>query len=149
MAITPNNAFVAGQVLTAQEQNNFPRGVVALTSNTTTTITSNILVGLNTTYTFEAGRTYKISTAGQWTIVTSGSIILEILVDGTVVQRYFDSRFAAFGANFLNANGFWVGSVAAGSKQVQVKITVVSGTAGNSATATSPNQLVIEDIGTA
>jgi len=147
MAITPNSTFVSGAVLTAVQQNNFGRGVVALTSNATQTITASVLVGLNTTYTFEAGRTYKISTANVWGI--TGDIILSIGVGGVQVQRYFDSRFATRNSNYLNASGFWVGSVAAGSKTVDISVTTLSGVTFNDATATEPNQLIIEDIGTA
>jgi len=122
-------------------------GVVALTSNATQTITSGILVGLNTTYTFEAGRTYKISTANGWSI--TGDILLAIGVGGVTVQRYFDSRFATRNSTFLNVSGFWVGSVAAGSKTVDISVVTLSGVTYNTGTATGPNQLIIEDIGTA
>ena len=36
MAINPNTDFTAGAVLTAAQQNRFPRGVVALTFDTAT-----------------------------------------------------------------------------------------------------------------
>jgi hypothetical protein len=147
MAITPNTTFVSGAILTAAQQNNFSRGIVAYTSNTTTTITSGILVGLNTTYTFEAGRTYRISTAGQWSF--SGEILVNIQINGTTVQRIFDSRFAARSSTFGNIQGFWVGTVAAGSKQVTLNVNTLSGTTTNVAAATEPNQMIIEDIGTA
>jgi hypothetical protein len=148
MAITPNTTFVSGAILTAAQQNNFPRGVVALTSNATQTITAGVLVGLNTTYTFEAGRTYKISTSSGWTV--SGDILLEIYIAGVSVQRYVDTRSKVTSAGlFAQFNGFWVGSVAAGSKQVTIVVTVLSGAGLNVATTANPNQLVIEDIGTA
>lgn len=147
MAITPNTTFVSGAVLTAAQQNAFPRGIVALTSNATQTITAGVLVGLNTTYTFEAGRNYKISTANTWSI--TGDILLEIQIAAATVQRYFDSRFSTRSSTFLAANGFYVGAVAAGSKQVTITITNLSGTTFNNGSAANPNQLVIEDIGTA
>jgi hypothetical protein len=149
MAITPNDAFVAGQVLTAQEQNNFPRGVVAYTSNATQTITAGVLVGLNTTYTFEAGRTYKISVFTSYSSTAGAGLILALDVGGTAVQRIFDNRPIASVAGNFHVNGFWSGTVAAGSKTVKLAWAVLSGTVTNPATATEPNQLIIEDIGTA
>ena len=149
MAITANTTFVAGTVLTAQKQNNFPRGVVAYTSNATQTITAGVLVGLNTTYTFEAGRTYKISVATSYSTTAGAGLILSIDVGGTVVQRIFDNRVIAATAGNLNISGFWSGAVAAGSKTVKINWSVLSGTATNPASATEPNQLIIEDIGTA
>jgi hypothetical protein len=76
MAIAPNTTFTAGQVLTSDQANRFPRGVVAYTSNATQTIAGGYLTGLDTTYTFAADRMYRISVAGQFAI--TGNIILEI-----------------------------------------------------------------------
>jgi hypothetical protein len=149
MAITANDAFVSGQVLTAQECNNFPRGVVALTSNATQTVTAGYLVGLDTTYTFEAGRNYKISISTNYTITGGSGLILALDVGGTSVQRIFDNRPIAATAGGFHVSGFWCGSVAAGSKTVRLAWAVLSGSAVNSAAATIPNQLIIEDIGTA
>ena len=149
MAITPNDAFVSGQVLTAQEQNNFPRGVVAYTSNATQTIAGGFLTGLDTTYTFEADRTYKISVATSYSSTAGAGLILSLNVGGTGVQRIFDNRPIAAVAGNFHVNGFWSGTVAAGSKTVKLGWSVLSGTVTNPATASIPNQLIIEDIGTA
>ena len=150
MALTPNTPpFVSGAILTAQQMTNLPMGLVALTSNATTTITANYLTGSNTTFTFVANRNYRITVVNGWS--STGNCLLEIEIDGTVVQRYFDNRFATRTASdqFFNTNGVYVGSVAAGSKTVKVKVNSISGTLTNQATATAPNQVIIEDIGTA
>ena len=63
MAITPNTDFTSGQILTAQQQNNFPRGLVALAQSTTTqnTITTEVLAtGMSVTFTAVANRNYKV-----------------------------------------------------------------------------------------
>jgi hypothetical protein len=149
MAITANTTFSSGAVLTAQQQNNFPRGIVAYTSNATQTITSAFLVGLNTTYTFEANRNYKITVATSTSTSGGAGLILYIDVDGTGKQRIWDNRTIAATAGNSNVNGFWVGTVAAGSKTVKLGWTVLSGTGTNAAAADLPNQLIIEDLGTA
>jgi len=147
MAISPNTNFAVGQVLTSTQANQFPRGVVAYTSNATTTITAAILTGLNTTYTFAADRMYRISVAGAFSL--TGDILCEIWLDSTTQQRIFDSRFASRASTFANIQGMWVGTVAAGSKTAKLYVTALSGTVTNGATSTMPNQLIIEDLGPA
>jgi hypothetical protein len=127
--------------------NRFPRGVLAYTSNATTTIAGGYLTGLDTTYTFAADRMYRISVAGQFSI--TGDIILEIHLAGTSVQRITDTRYAARASTFCNFQGMWVGTVAAGSKTARMAVSLLSGTVTNGATAASPNQLIIEDLGPA
>lgn len=122
-----------------------PKGIVAYTSNATTTISGGYLTGLNTTFTFLANRYYRISTASEYAI--SGDILVEIHLDATSVQRIFDSRFATRASTFVNIQGMWVGTVAAGSKTAKLAVTLLSGTVSNGASATMPNQLIIEDMG--
>ena len=149
MAITPNSTFVSGAALTAVQQNNFGRGVVALTSNATQTITASVLVGLNTTYTFEAGRTYKISVFTSYSSSAGAGLILSLSSGAITFQRIFDNRPIAATAGDFHVSGFWVGTVTAGSKTVQLNWAVLSGTVTNPAGANQPNQLIIEDLGTA
>jgi hypothetical protein len=122
--------------------------IVAYTSNATTTITAGYLVGLNTTYTFESNKYYKISVATSYSTSAGAGLILAIEVDGTSKQRVIDNRVIAATAGNFNLNGFWVGTVAAGSKTVKLSWAVLSGTGTNPAAADSPNQLIIEDLGT-
>lgn len=64
MAISPNVDFTAGQVLTATQCNQFPRGVMALaTSPTNYTLTTSTVIatGMSVTFTVVAGRNYKIT----------------------------------------------------------------------------------------
>jgi hypothetical protein len=63
MAINPNTTFTAGAVLTADEANRFPRGVMGAVYRTagdlTVTTTLADLTGMTVTFTAEASRTYK------------------------------------------------------------------------------------------
>jgi hypothetical protein len=63
MAISPNVDFVAGAILTATQQNQFPRGIMALNTNTSTSagITSEALQITSTSFTAVANRYYKIT----------------------------------------------------------------------------------------
>jgi len=97
-----------------------PKGIVAYTSNATTTISGGYLTGLNTTFTFLANRYYRISTASQYSF--TGDLLLEIHLDATPQQRIFDSRFATRASTFGNFQGMWIGTVAAGSKTENLQL---------------------------
>jgi hypothetical protein len=64
VAISPNVDFTAGEVLTATECNQFPRGVMArATSTTSYTLTTSeaIATGMTVTFTAVANRYYRIT----------------------------------------------------------------------------------------
>jgi hypothetical protein len=63
MAINPNTDFTAGAVLTADQQNRFPRGIVAYTQSTTATgtITAEVVTLTSSSFTAVANRYYKIT----------------------------------------------------------------------------------------
>jgi len=64
MAINPNTDFTAGNILTADQQNRFPRGVMArAVSSTDYTLTTSsvIATGMTVTFTAVANRYYKIT----------------------------------------------------------------------------------------
>jgi hypothetical protein len=63
MAISPNTDFTSGQILTATQQNQFPRGIMALNTNTSSSasITAEALQITSTSFTAVANRYYKIT----------------------------------------------------------------------------------------
>ena len=64
MAISPNDDFTAGQVLTSTECNNWPRGVMARAVSTTSytlTTSETIATGMTVTFTAVADRYYRIT----------------------------------------------------------------------------------------
>jgi hypothetical protein len=76
MAINPNTDFTAGQVLTAAQQNRFPRGVMAYNSATSSTanFTSETLTLSATTFTAVANRYYKITYYEPSVTTQSGTV---------------------------------------------------------------------------
>ena len=93
---TPNDDFTAGQVLTAGECNNFPRGAMAYSANFTSytlTLTETITTGMSVTFDAVAGRAYKLTyfePAANTPAVISGRTTLGIRLTnatGTLVQR--------------------------------------------------------------
>ena len=63
MAISPNDDFTAGQILTAQECNNFPRGIMAYNAVTATdsTITAEEVQITGSSFTAVANRYYRVT----------------------------------------------------------------------------------------
>ena len=158
MAINPNTDFTSGAVLTAAQQNRFPRGVMALATSTTSytlTTTETIATGMTVTFTAVANRYYKISyfePQAQTSSIASNTTITirQTNAAGTVLNNtIFANETAA-----LDQSGMFCTrtlTFSAGS------ITVV-GCAKVSATTSAPAlirdstrqaQLLIEDIGPA
>jgi hypothetical protein len=158
MATTPNTTFVAGAILTAAQQNNFPRGAMAAPATRTTDqtgITTEVLVtGMSVTFTAVANRLYKFTWVEPWldsfggvSARFDGRVRLTNLA-GTELQQ---SRLSFSGAGTLNDHFFTLSGIytpAAGS------VTLVCTAACNTSTsckrtATAPAYFIVEDIGTA
>jgi hypothetical protein len=144
MAITPNTTFTSGSVLTAAQQNNFPRGIMAVTTSTGNTITAGNLVGLSATFTAVANRNYKISLLISSNVTTTGRVIISYT---GATNRPID--YTGPSGSFDILTGFDVRTFSAGSQTIQVTWTTVSGTIIANASAGAAHQLVIEDVGTA
>jgi lipoprotein-anchoring transpeptidase ErfK/SrfK len=156
VAISPNNDFTAGQVLTATECNQFPRGIVARAQSTTTdaTITTEEIQLTSGSFTAVADRYYRItyyepqvqtpSSAGAF--VTS-SIRLTNLA-GTRYQLGIIQNAGGTSKSFTMTT-VWVGTLTAGSTVIVATLACSSGTATATRSATAPAQLTVEDIGPA
>jgi hypothetical protein len=153
MPINPNTDFSSGAVLTAAQQNRFPRGVVAFGANTTTdsSITTEEITIVSSSFQAVANRYYRVhyyepqintgSPAGSFIL---GRIRLTNLF-GTQLQQ---GIYQVGSANGL-FNLVWVGTFTAGSTVVVATLASGSGTWASSRGATLPAQLIIEDIGPA
>ena len=156
MAISPNDDFVVGQILTATECNQFPRGIVAFAQSTTsdTTITAEEIQLTASTFTAVANRYYRITyyepqvttpaTAG----VSVTSRIRLTNLAGTQYQSGIMQNAPATAVAF-GINTVWVGTLTAGSTVIVASLACSSGTATATRSATQPGQITIEDIGPA
>ena len=63
MAINPNTDFTAGAILTADQQNRFPRGIVAYTQSTSSSgaISAETVTLTSSSFTAVANRYYKVT----------------------------------------------------------------------------------------
>jgi hypothetical protein len=143
MAITPNTTFTS-TTLSSTQMNNFPRGIMAVTTSTGNTITAGNLVGLSATFTAVAGRNYKVSVLISSSVTATGRAIINYSGSTNRVIDYYNVTGA-----FNILQGSNIQTFTAGSTTVQVTWTPVSGTIIANASAGAAHQLVIEDVGTA
>ena len=159
MAINPNTDFSSGAVLTAAQQNRFPRGVMARatsqTSYTLTTSSTVLVTGMTVTFTAVANRYYKITyyePQGQTPSVLGNTqtFLKQTSVTGTVLGNNVLTNETAVSDQdemiIIKTATFSAGSV------TLVGTASVSSTAGTPLLirdATREALLLVEDIGPA
>ena len=148
MAISPNDDFTAGQVLTATECNNFPRGVMQFiqhVANVGFTTETTILAA--TAFTAVANRYYRITFfEPSLANTTIGTTTLKIKQGATILQQGIVANVAAttgYAGTISTVETFTAGPVT-------ITATAQSSATGSAqASATQPGYLLIEDIGPA
>lgn len=159
MAISPNTDFTTGQILTATNANQWPRGIVARAVSTTsdTNITSTESVQLTaSSFTAVANRYYKITYFEPQALPAAGIpnyIYLKIRLTNTSGTCYATggntadtNTTPAVGASItiITTQTFSAGTVTI------VGTAVVNGGTGTCArSSTQPATLIVEDIGPA
>lgn len=151
MAINPNTDFSAGAVLTAAQQNRFPRGVMAFNSVTTTdsTITTEEVQVTSSAFTAVANRYYRItyyepgfgsSVAAAMTMrirqgtTTGGTLLQQGEVYNTGAQQQFGQIVG-------------VHTFSAGSVQLVGTCANSAGTGSATRSSTKYAFILVEDIG--
>jgi len=157
MAISPNDDFTAGQVLTATECNQFPRGVMAFaasTTNYTLTTSTAITTDMTVTWTAVANRYYRISyyePLVETSTVSASYTALSIRptnAAGTLTQQGILTTVAAV-KNTGSLNVSVIYSSTAGSKTF-VGCAITTSTTGTpllSRSVFNPSYMLVEDIG--
>ena len=127
---------------------NAPWGVVAYTETASNTVTSDVVTGLNTTFTAVANRRYafRVCLHGGNT-VNAYRIITDVKEGANLIGRIADLGMVASTNSFPTTNGSCYATFTAGSKNITVTWQVVSGTNTLSSGAGFPHFLCIEDIG--
>jgi hypothetical protein len=159
MAISPNDDFTAGQILTYTECNNWPRGVMAYASSGTSytlTTSDTLSTGMTVTFTAVANRNYKITyfepQVDSPSVAASTSNTRLHITDtaGLLLQQGFSTGLTA-AKNYSTINLTWVGTLAAGSITIigSSLCSVTTGTPLLQRNALVPAFLIVEDIGTA
>ena len=153
MAITSNTTFVAGNILTAQQQNNFPFGVVGAVQSVAGNLTIGAaladLTGQTVTFTAIAGRTYKFNVAAVGTSAVNQDYIYVVVTDASnfVYAGVLNMCGAGEYAN-LNFSQI-VNNLTAGSVTFKLRAQTAAGAATILRSGSDILQFWIEDIGTA
>jgi len=153
MAINPNTDFSSGAILTAAQQNRFPRGVMAYNEVTASdaTITSEEVQITGSNFTAVANRYYRI-TYFEPTLLGS--------VAGTFQQRIRLTNLTGTLQQQSNVTMVVIGNAGAGTCSTVVTLTAgtqnvvgtlqaSAGTGNATRSATSKAWLLVEDIGPA
>jgi len=146
---TPNTTFVSGAVLTAAQQNNFPRGVMALNSATATdaTITAEEVQITGSSFTAVAGRNYKITYFEPNPTGGTGYFAFRIRqtnLAGTVLNTAYQTAGASIERQ---SHLIWVGTFSAGTVNVVATAQQTAGTGSLVRASTVVAYLLVEDIG--
>ena len=151
MAISPNTDFTAGQILTATQQNQFPRGVMAYNEVTATdsSITAEEVQITGSSFTAVANRYYKVTYFEPNPSGGTGYFTFRIRstnLAGTVRQSSFQT--AGFGIERTGV-AIWVGTLTATTQNFVATAQMSAGTGINGRSATQMASLTVEDIGPA
>ena len=148
-----NTNFTTGQVLTSTQANNWPRGLVSVTSTTSSSgsISTATLRATSPSFTAVANRLYRISYYEPVLQYVSGTVnvmLMKIRITNTAgaVQTFGECKIASAGAN----TGY-VSITKTLSAGATVFVATVEPTGGGNGNAYSASdavcQLIIEDLG--
>lgn len=146
MAINPNTDFSSGAVLTAAQQNRFPRGVMSYTQNVTTnaTVTTEATQITATVFTAVANRYYKVTYFEPDCFGGTGYFTFKIKNGATTLQTFYQVSGAGIDRH---ANGVYIGTFTAGSVTLTATAAQTAGTGTLSRGTTFFAFLLVEDIG--
>lgn len=153
MAINPNTEFTSGAILTADQQNRFPRGVMALTTDTVSAnFTSEAVDITSAAFTAVANRYYQITFyVPQSSVNVANGFTVFRIRKGTTTGGTQLTAGVASSPTAGSPSGTTtsiVTTLTAGSQQVCATINS-SSTTTTVYSATQPAYLLVEDIGPA
>lgn len=156
MAITNNVDFVAGAVLTAQQQNNFPRGIMSfaqvVTAGSATTVESVQIT--SSTFTAVANRYYRVTYYEPLVIIGGatpsylGFRVRMTNLAGTILATEEPEAMPTPSDGQI-VNFQFVTTFTAGSTVLVATAYTGSNSASLYGSATVRRQLIVEDLGTA
>ena len=147
MAISPNDTFTSGQILTAQECNNFPFGIVAKGSNASNATLSTTVAdfGVSVTFTAIANRYYKYTFYCYASNSTSVSTLETYITDSSNNIKATLNMASPGNSNYTYQMLTYITTETAGSVTRKVRGKCGAG----SGTVFGPLDLWVEDIGPA
>ena len=151
MAVSPNTNFTAGAILTAAQQNNFPRGVmgyvVRSSGNVTVGTSLADVTGASVAFTAVANRAYKVTFSALITKSSTAGYFNWFITDGANVVQNDGFMDIVLGKTITFTTNYVVTGLAAGAQTLKMR--AVTDTAGMTIYATGTNKytFIVEDIG--
>jgi len=152
MAVSPNTAFTSGQILTAQQANNWPRGVMGYyvsTANSAIGAATADITGTSITFTAEANRLYRALFTCDYSITNAAAVAGFYMTDSSnnIIQNIANTTstnggFAQITVQFLFA-------ASAGPVTRKMRTDVSAGTGTIRGTSGQVYMFSIEDMGPA
>ena len=154
MAISPNVDFTSGQILTATQQNQFPRGIVAIGTRTSTdsSVTVEEVQVTSSSFTAVANRYYKVTYYETELSSPSTSYMQMSIRKTNLAGALVGAGTAINGNGSTSYNGgsvVVVTTFTAGATVLVATLSCNAGTGKASASAGQPALLLVEDIGPA
>ena len=132
MAVTPNTTFVSGAILTAAQQNNFPRGIMGYaisTANSSCGTSSTDITGMSITFTAVANRLYRATFSGFGQQSANSRLFLELTDGSNTVFNSSVVGITSAGANaYFLTTASYLFTASAGSVTRKMRAAVDSGT---------------------
>ena len=152
MAVSPNVDFVSGAVLTAQQQNNFPRGVMAYyvsTANSSITTSTTDITGATLTFTAVANRLYRASFTCDYSNTNAGALSGFYFTDSANASIQNIANTISTASGFAQATLIHLFTTTAGSVTRKMRTDVSVGGGSIRGTAGNVYTFMIEDMGPA
>ena len=130
MAVSPNTDFSAGAIYTAQQANNFPRGVMGYaisTANMALTTSDADITGMTATFTAVANRLYRATFSCFYQKSTTSRVFFT-LADGSNVSQNLSMQQTASG-EFDAFTAIFLFTASAGSTTRKMRASTEAGTA--------------------
>jgi hypothetical protein len=155
MAISPNTNFSTGAVLTADQQNRFPRGVMAYDQATTSmaTFSSETVAITGSSFTAVANRYYKVTyfEPDPFSVTSTGYYGMAIRITNIsgAIKNIGYNNFVSPTLNNALGSVYWVGTLPAGATNFVGTLGTNTGTMSSNRGASTIAFLLVEDIGPA
>jgi hypothetical protein len=151
---TPNTTFVSGAVLTAAQQNNFPRGVMAYNTATASdaTVTAEEVQITGSSFTAVANRNYRITYFEPYVASNAANCVFTMRIRQTNLAGAVQNSCTVLnivGSVFFGTSGICqaVSTFSAGTVNLVGTLAASAGTGQASRSATQYAMLLVEDIG--
>ena len=131
MAANPNTNFTAGQILTADQANRWPRGAMgyAISSGNFSIGTGEAdITGMSITFTAVANRLYKATFFGYYSQNTAGATVSFRLTDAANTSQNVISQVGETNGGNYGIGMSYLFTVAAGSTTRKMRAVTTSGT---------------------